>query len=186
MKRIGIVLAIIVTLALVAGCASSGGSSGGNAAKSGGTAAALKPYSVDLKTLPFVKNAKPFTRKYDDLIIPFPEFPVDVTQYTRVTITCKYFDAAGEEIEQSDTKAMVSFLYDGRSRDRGPDMGPGGNAPLKELNVGGYSGLVNKDRGVRVSLKKAPEVIILQNCDDVVKFIELTSIVFHTKSASGE
>jgi len=184
MKRIGIVLAIIVSLVLVAGCAGSGGSNGGGAAKSGGTAD-LKPYSVDLKTLPFVRNEKPFTRKYDDLIIRFPDFPVDVTKYTRVTITCKYFDAAGAEIEQSDTKAMVSFLYDATSRDRGPDLGPGGNAPLKELNAGGYSGLIQRDKGVRVSLKKAPEVIILQNCDDSVKFIELTSIVFHNKTASG-
>jgi len=181
MKKIGIVFAIVVSLAFVTGCASSGG----NAAKSGGTAD-LKPYTVDLKTLPFVKNAKPFTRKWDDLIIPLPEFPVDVTQYKRVTITCKYFDAAGVEIEQSDTKAMVSFLYDAKNRDRGPDMGPGGNAPLKELNVGGYSGLVNTDKGVRVMLKKAPEVIILQNCDDSVKFIELTSVIFHNKTASGE
>ena len=186
MKKISIILAIVIALTLVAGCASSGdsGSSGG-AAKSGG-AADLKPYSVDLKTLPFVRNARPFTRKWDDLIIPFPDFPVDVTKYTRVTITCKYYDELGAEIEQSDTKAMVSFLYDAKSKDRGPDMGPGGNAPLKELNVGGYSGLVNKDKGVRVILKKAPEVIILQNCDDIVKFIELTSIVFHTKTASGE
>jgi len=184
MKKISIVLAVLIALTLVAGCASSGGSSS-SGAKSGGAAAALKPYSVDLKTLPFVKNAKPFTRKWDDLIIPLPEFPVDVTQYSRVTITCKYFDAAGEEIEQSDTKAMVSFLYDAKSKDRGPEMGPGGNAPLKELNVGGYSGLVDKDKGVRVRLTKAPEVIILQNCADEVKFIELTSITFHTKTASG-
>jgi hypothetical protein len=184
MKKIGIILAVVITVTLFAGCASSG-DSGGGAAKSGNTAA-LKPYSVDLKTLPFVRNARPFTRKWDDLIIRFPEFPVDVTQYSRVTVTCKYFDADGVEIEQHDTKAMVSFLYDASSRDRGPDMGPGGNAPMKELNVGGYSGLVNKDRGVRINLKKAPEVIILQNCDDDVKFIELTSIIFHNKTASGE
>jgi len=182
MKKITIILTVVIALVLVAGCASSGDSSGGG--KSGGTA--LKPYSVDLKTLPLVRNATPFTRKWDYLFIRFPKFPVDVTKYTRVTITCKYFDAAGEEIEQSDTKAMVSFLYDASSRDWGPEMGPGGNAPLKELNVGGYSGLVNKDKGVRVVLKQAPEVIILQNCDDSVKFIELTSIVFHTKTASGE
>jgi len=185
MKKISIILAIVIALTLVAGCASSGSSGSSSAAKSSAPAN-LQPYSVDLKTLPFVKNAKAFTRKWDDLIIPFPDFPVDVTKYTRVTITCKYYDEKGVEIEQSDTKAMVSFLYDAHNKDRGPDMGPGGNAPLKELNVGGYSGLVNKDKGVRVSLKKAPEVIILQNCDDIVKFIELTSIVFHTKTASGE
>jgi hypothetical protein len=183
MKKTSIILAVVIALVLFAGCASSGDSSGGG--KSGGTAA-LQPYSVDLKTLPMVKNARPFARKWDDLIIRFPPFPVDVTKYTRVTITCKYYDADGVEIEQSDTKAMVSFLYDASSKDRGPDMGPGGNAPLKELNVGGYSGMVNKDKGVRVILKQAPEVIILQNCDDAVKYIELTSVVFHTKTASGE
>lgn len=179
MKKIGIFTAIAFALTLVAGCTSA------PAAKSGGTAAALKPYTVDLKTLPFVKNAKAFTRNYDDLIIPLPEFPVDVTKYKRVTITCKYYDAAGAEIQQSDTKAMVSLLYDGKSKDRGPDMGPGGNAPLKEFNVGGYSGLVNTDKGVRILLTKAPEVIILQNCHLDVKFIELTGIIFHNGSASG-
>jgi len=179
MKKIGITLAIVVALTFVVGCASSGG--GGKS--SGG--AALKPYSVDLKTLSYTKNPKPFTRKYDDMIIPFPTLPVDVTKYSRVTITCKYFNAAGEEIEQSDTKAMVSFLYDAKGG-RGPDMGPGGNAPLKELNVGGFSGLVDKDRGVRINLTKTPEVIILQNSDLDVKFIELTGIIFHNKTASGK
>jgi len=181
MKKLGVILAILAVLALVAGCASSGGGAGSSKSSGG---AALKPYSVDLKTLPFTRNAKPFTRKYDDMIIFFPEFPVDVTQYSRVTITCKYFDADGVELPQSDTKAMVSFLYDAKGG-RGPDMGPGGNAPLKELNVGGFSGLVDKDRGVRVKLTKPPEVIILQNSDLDVKFIELTSIVFHNKTASG-
>jgi len=180
MKKTSIVLAVVIALVLVAGCASSGGGS----AKSGG-AADLKPYSVDLKTLPLVKNAKPFTGIYDALIIRFPDFPVDITKYTRVTITCKYFDEAGAEIVQSDTKAMVTILYDASSKDWGPEMGPGGNAPLKEFNVGGYSGLVNNDKGVRVNFKKAPEVIIFQNSDKVVKYIELTSITFHTKTASG-
>jgi hypothetical protein len=183
MKKIGVILTIAIALTLVVGCASSGGSSGGKAASA---TPDLKPYSVDLTTLPFVRNAKAFTRNYDDLIIRFPEFPVDVTKYTRVTITCKYFDAAGEEMEQSDTKAMVSLVYDPDSKDRGPDMGPGGNAALKEMNVGGYSGLVNTDKGTRVRLTKAPGAIILQNSHIDVKFIELTGITFHTKTASGE
>jgi len=181
MKKLGIILAIVVALTFVVGCASSGGA---DSSKSSG-GAALKPYSVDLSTLAYTKNPKPFTRKYDDMIIPFPSLPVDVTQYSRVTITVKYFNAAGEEIEQSDTKAMVSFLYEAKGG-RGPDMGPGGNAPLKELNVGGFSGLIDKDRGVRIKLTKVPEVIILQNSDLDVKFIELTGIIFHNKTASGK
>jgi len=184
MKKISIVLAVIVSLTLAAGCASSGGggaSSGGSTAK----AADLKPYVVDLKTLPLVKNEKPFTGMYNPLIILLPEFPVDITQYTRVTITAKYFDEKGAEIEQHDTKAMVTMVYDPASKDWGPEMGPGGNAPLKEFNVGGYSGLINTDKGVRVRFTKAPGAVILQNSALDVKYIELTSLVFHTGSASG-
>jgi hypothetical protein len=180
MRKIGVIIAIAIALTLV-GCASSGGSS-----KSSGGGAALAPYSVDISTLPLVKNEKPFTRKYDDLMIRFPELPVDVTQYSRVTITCKYYDENGVEIPQGDWHAMVSLVYDPSSSDRGPEMGPGGNAPLKEFNVGGYSGLVHQDRGVRMlKLKQAPKAILFQSCDDETKYIEVTGITFHNKTASG-
>jgi len=182
MKKIGIILAIVAALTFVAGCASSGGSSGGG----GGGGAALKSYSVDLSTLPLVKNAKPFVKKYDDLLITFPQFPVDVTQYSRITITCKYFDASGTELTQADTRAMVSLIYDLKGDIRGPEMGPGKNTPLKEMNVGGFSGLVDKDRGVRIKITQPLGGILFQNSDDIVKFIELTGIIFHNKTASGE
>jgi len=175
MKKIGIILAIAIALTLVVGCASSGGSSGGKSA--GG--ADLKPYSVDLKTLPFVKNAKPFTKKYDDLLIPFPTLSVDVTQFKRVTINCKYFNGNGEELPQADTMAMVSLIYDIKGDIRGPEMGPGKNTPLKEFNVGGFSGLVNSEKGVRISLNQPLGGILFQNSGDVVKFIEVTEITFH-------
>jgi len=204
MKKIGIILTIAIALTLVVGCASSGGSS-----SSSGGGAALKPYSVDLSTLSLVvpeppkgteavlkgqyktrqavKNATPFVKKYDDLLILFPaQFPVDITQYSRITITCKYFDASGAELEQADTRAMVSLVYDLKGDLRGPEMGPGKNTPLKEMNVGGFSGLVNTDRGVRIKLNQVPGGILFQNSDDIVKFIELTGITFHTKTASGE
>jgi len=184
MKKISIVLAVFITLALASGCASSGGgSSSGNNAKS--DSANLKPYVVDLKTLPLLKNEKPFKGIYDYLIINFPEFPVDVTKYTRATITCKYFDEKGVEMEQHDTRALVIIVYDAASKDWGQPMGPSANAPLKEMNVGGYSGLVNTDKGTRLRLTKAPGSIIFQNCDESVKYIELTSLIFHTGSASG-
>jgi len=206
MKKIGIILAIAIALTFVVGCASSGGSSSGGG---GGGGAALKPYSVDLSTLSLVvpeppkgteavlkgqyktqkavKNATPFVKKYDDLLILFPEqFPVDITQYSRITITCKYFDKSGAELDQADTRAMVSLIYDLKGDLRGPEMGPGKNTPLKEMNVGGFSGLVNTDRGVRVKLTQVPGGILFQNSDDMVKFIELTGITFHNKTASGE
>jgi len=182
MKKIGIILSIAIALTLVVGCASSGGGSSGG----GGGGAALKPYAVDLSKLPLVKNQKPFTKKYDDLLITFPPFPVDITQYSRVTITCKYFDASGAELPQADTRAMVSLIYDLKGDIRGPEMGPGKNTPLKEFNVGGFSGLVNTDRGVRIKLIQPLGGILFQNSDDMVKFIELTGITFHNKTASGE
>jgi len=181
MKKIGVILAIVVALTFV-GCASSGGSS----SSGGGGGAALKPYVVNLSTLPLVKNQKAFVKKYDDLLILFPQFPVDVTQYSRITITCKYFDASGAELQQADTRAMVSLIYDVKGDIRGPEMGPGKNTPLKEFNVGGFSGLVNTDRGVRIKLTQPLGAILFQNSDDVVKYIELTGITFHNKTASGE
>jgi hypothetical protein len=177
MKKIGIILAIAIALTFV-GCASSGGS--------GGATENLPPYTIELSSFEFVKNAAPFTKKYDDLIIPFPEFSVDITKYSRVTITCKYYGADGVELAQGDTKAMVTLAYDPKGDIRGPEMGPGKNTPLKEMNVGGYSGLVNTDKGVRVRLTQAPGIILFQNSDDAVKYIELTGITFHTKTASGE
>ncbi|MDR0300736.1 MAG: hypothetical protein LBI04_00285 [Treponema sp.] len=178
MKKIGIVLAIALALTLV-GCASSGGSSSGGGAD-------LAPYSVDLSTLPLVKNANPFTQNWDDLLILFPAFPVDVTQYSRITINCKYYNAAGEEMPQSDSRVMVSLIYDPEGDIRGPAMGPGPNTPLKEMNVGGFSGLVNTDKGTRIRLKQAPGAILFQNNTLDVRFIEVTQITFHNKTASGE
>jgi len=173
MKRIGIILAIVVALTLVVGCASSGGSSAGGG---GGNAA---PYSVDLSTLPLVKNKTPFKQIYDDLLIEFPKLPVDVTQYKRVTINCKYFNEKGDEIAQGDTNAMVSLIYDLKGDIRGPDMGPGKNTPLKEFNVGGYSGMVSTEKGVRINLTQPLGAILFQNSNPGVKYIEVTEITFH-------
>jgi len=202
MKKIGITLAIVIALTLVVGCASSGGSS---ASSSGGD----KPYSVDLskliqvvneppkqyedlfksgqyKTISALKNPAPFARKYDNLLFLFPEFPVDITKYKRVTINCKYYNSNNEEIGQGDTKAMVTLILDPKGDLRGPDMGSGKNTPLKEFNVGGFSGLVSTDKGTRIVLSQAPGAILFQNSADDVKFIEVTQITFHNGSASGK
>ena len=171
MKKIGIVLAFVVALALL-GCPSQ------PPPPAPAPAAAITSYTVDLGSLPAKRNAKAFAKNYDDFLIELPTFPVDVTQFSRVTITAKYFDAAGKEIAQADGQAMVSFLYDPKSKDRGPDMGPGGNAPLKEFNIGGASGLVSGERGVRVKLTQQPGAVLFQNSNVNVKFIEVTEITF--------
>jgi len=204
MKKLSVILTVVIALALVTGCASSGG--GGGAAKGGG--GGDKPYSVDLsklvqvindpprqyedliktgnyKTSSALKNPSPFLRKYDNLLFLIPELPVDVTKYKRVTINCKYYNSANEEVPQSDTKAMVTLILDVKGDMRGPDMGPGRNTPVKEFNVGGFSGLVSSDKGVRISLSQQPGAILFQNSDDLIKYIEVTQITFHNGSASG-
>jgi len=190
MKKISVILAVLAILALV-GCASSGGG-GGSSAGSGAA-----PYSVDLSKLRVVamggagnntvgeptgetvRNKVPFAKNYDDLMILFPSDMPDITGYARITIKCKYFNADGEEIPQGDTNAMVSLIYDLTGNIRGPDMGPGPNTPLKEFNVGGFSGMVSSDRGVRVALRQNPSAILFQNSNVNVKFIEVTEITFH-------
>jgi len=131
-----------------------------------------------------VRNKEPFTKKWDDLMLLFPEFSVDFTKYKRVTIRCKYFDANNVEIPQSNEKAMVSLIYDINGDIRGPEMGPGPNTPLKEFNVGGVSGVVSLDGGAGVNLTKAPGAILFQNTSEDVKFIVATEIVFHNRDAS--
>jgi len=202
MKKFSIILAIAIAVSLFVGCASSGGSSGGS--KSGGGDA---PYTVDLtklvqvvndpqgyevllksgnyKTSTALKNPVPFGGIYDNLLFLFPELPADITKYKRVTINCKYYNAKNEELAQSDTKAMVTLILDPKGDLRGPDMGPGKNTPLKEFNVGGYSGLVSTDKGTRVTLSQAPGAILFQNSGNDVKFIEVTQITFHNGTASG-
>jgi len=190
MKKISVILAVLAILAL-AGCASSGGGGGGGESASTGASS----YSVDLSRLRVVtlgagdavgeptglsvRNSNPFTKNYDDLFILFPSDMPDVTGYSRITINCKYFNADGGEINQGDSNAMVVLVYDINGDKRGPEMGAGPNTPLKEFNVGGFSGQVSTPRGVRVNLRQNPGAILFQNSNVGVKFIEVTEITFH-------
>jgi len=204
MKKLGAVLAILAVVALV-GC---GSGTAGGAAKSGGGAA---PFKVDLSkltalqseagknsetvlagkytTFQGVRNKTPFAKNYDDfLFLLTPDvLPPDLSKYQRLTLTVKYFGKDGTEMAQGDGMAMVSFIYDLKAKDiRGPQMGPGPNTPVKEMNLGGYSGLINKDRGIRVTFDKAPQGLLLQNSNPGVAFIELTSLVFHNGDYSSQ
>ncbi|MDR2597007.1 MAG: hypothetical protein LBC76_06780, partial [Treponema sp.] len=136
-----------------------------------------------------VKNDKPFSKAWDDLLIELPAdaLPSDFSKYTRFTVTCKYYNAGGVEIEQGDSNVMVSMIYDLKGDIRGPANGPGANTPVKEFNVGGFSGLIHKDRGIRVTFSQAPQAILFQNnSGSAVAFIELTSIVFHNGDYKSE
>jgi len=199
MKKIGIVLAIVFALTFVFGC----GSGSTPAASGGGGGADLKPFSVDLSTLSYrmfsdktnslgaatakgVKNATPIPGQWDGVFFIFSDFPVDVTKYKRVTINAKYYDGKGAEITQADGKTMVVVVYDLNGDLKGPEMGAGKNTPLKEFNVGGFSGMVSQDKGSRITLTKAPGGILLQAADPSVKYIEVTQFTLHNGSASGK
>jgi hypothetical protein len=203
MKKLGAVLAILAVVALV-GC---GSGTAGGAAKGGGGGA--PPFKVDLsklstvdiasgstaqdtpktKTIPGVKNKAPLTKAWGDVLILLPKeaLPTDFSKYTRFTLTCKYFDASGAEIDQGDSNAIVSMIYDLNGDIRGPAQGPGANTPVKEFNVGGFSGLIHKDRGIRVTFSQAPQAVLFQNnSGSKVAFIELTSMVFHNGDYKSE
>jgi hypothetical protein len=204
MKKLGVVLAILAVVALV-GCGS--GTAGGAAKGDGGGAA---PFKVDLsklsmvvpekpkkiedvlkgqyKTVPGVKNTVAFTQNYDDLLILLTasDIPADFSKYTRCTITVKYYNPKGDEIKQADGFAMAVLVYDIKGDLRGPAMDAGPNTPLKQMNLGGYSGMASTDRGARVSLSKPPQAILLQNANAGVAFLELTSLVFHNGDYKSE
>ncbi|MCL1931360.1 MAG: hypothetical protein FWF55_06050 [Treponema sp.] len=187
MKKWGIVCAVIAVAALV-GCASSGGSGGGGASGDAYTVdlSACKVVELGDKdaigapTGETVRNPNPFQRNYDNLLILFPEFPVDVTKFSRVTIRAKYFNSDGGEIIQGDGNAMVSLIEDVTKDMRGgAGEGVYANIPLKQYNVGGFSGPASTDRGSRIKLSMAPQGILFQNSNPNVKFIELTEVTFH-------
>lgn len=176
MKKLSVIIAIIAALAVI-GCASSGGGGGGSDAP---------PYSVDLSAFPLVKNTEPLTQDWEDFLIT-PVFDKDVSAYSRVTIRTKFYRADGSEITQADGQVMVSFILDLEGDWRGPAMGPGPNTPLKEFNVGGFSSLLHGDKGIRVRLSRNPGGILFQrNPASPVAFIELTELVFHNSTASGQ
>lgn len=189
MKRFFVITALIIALAFT-GCASSGGSS----------AASLPPFEVDLSTMsvvhevndeldmstmvPGVRNVAPLAMAWRWFVVLFGEnsLPPNVTEYTRVTIETKYYGEGGVEIEPGDGNMQLALFFDVEG-DVHTDYNP--NLAFKEMNVMGYSGVVNKDNGVRARLKTPPQGIMLQASNDDVRFIEITRIVFHTGSASG-
>jgi len=206
MKKLRVIFAILAVLTIF-GCAStSGGNSG---AKSGGSVA---PFVVDLSKLTAVKSEKdvkieeqlqsgkyqtqtalknqtPFVKKWDDfyIILPPSALPSDFSKYTRLTVTCKFFNAKGEELEPGDSMAQVALIYDPKGDLRGPASDPGPNTPVKSQNIGGYSGMIHKDKGIRITFSKAPQGLMFQNAqNEEVKFIELTSLVFHNGDYSSE
>jgi hypothetical protein len=130
-----------------------------------------------------VKNGTAFSKNYADLMILLPTFPASIkwSDFDRVIIMVKFFDANGNQKNGADGMGMVTILYDPANGDiRGPKgggEGPGSNNPLKTYNLGGYSSNISQ-AGSRIRMDKAPGGILIQNSNSDVKFIEVTEITF--------
>ena len=171
---------LIIVLAAMAVVTLAGCKKKTDAETSAASAGKIDRLEVDLSTLPATINAKPFEKNYDDFPIIFPAWPanIDWTNFNRAIIRVKYYYDDMEEIDPSDGQAMVSLVYDITGDWRGPEMGPGPNTPLKHFNLGGYSGSLHLENGARIRLERAPEMILFQNSNVNVSFIELTELVF--------
>ena len=188
MKKLGVILAILVAISFV-GCGSTGGGSGGGGAE---------PLIVDLSKVQMLevinqdnstvgplmgnvlRNPEPLARQWQGIMWVFPDDFVDISQYTRVTVTAKFFNSEGVELPPRDSMAMIVFVYDIAGDWHGPAMGAGPNTPLKEFNLMGFSGMVHKDRGSRHGMNRAPKGLFIQRAQDAnVAYIQLTSVVFH-------
>jgi len=147
---------------------------------------AEEPFSVDLSLLPQVRNSAPFTRQWDDLIIPFPAGmfdEIDFRAFTRVTIRADYFDADGNLVEPDNDLAMVVLVYDlDRNFGDSPDgVSPGPNSPLRQLHIGGEWGSIHTERGSMMRLIREPAAIVFHNMSTLVRYIEVTEITFHNR-----
>jgi len=153
------------------------------------------PYHVDLKKITLhavtsnpdklgapighiAKNRTPITKNWEDLMFLLPADMPDVTGYIRVTVTLKFYDSKNVMLVPfRDSMAMASMIYELDANWRA-DMG--GNTVFKEFNVGGFSGMLHTDRGVRVGLSKNPKALLVQSAQDrTVSYIEVTNIIFH-------
>jgi len=173
MKRVGIVTAVVVSLAVVGfmGCA-------GGPERDPDAFFTVDFAGWGLQT----RNAAPLGGQWADFLIRFPDeiHDIDFRAFSRVTIRANAFNADGEPL-QGDDLMMVTVIYDMAGDIRGPEGGPGPNTPLKEFNVGGSMGTVHTRRGTPLRLNRAPEGVLFQNSNAIVRYIEVVEITFHNR-----
>jgi len=147
-----------------------------------------------------VMNADPLERQWADFAIFLPEFPEDINWagFNRARVRVRYYYDDFIEFDPANSKVMVSLIYDPDGDWRGPSEGPGPNTPLKAFNLtngrrpweadfeedalpfgsrDGASG-ISSNRGAFTFLTQAPSVILFQNADANVAYIEVTEITF--------
>ena len=147
-----------------------------------------------------VMNPEPLERQWSDFALYLPPFPEDINWagFNRARVRVRYYYDDFVTFEPRNSAVMVSLIYDPDGDWRGPAEGPGPNTPLKAFNLtdgrrpgeedaeedeipfgsrDGASGL-SSERGAFMFLEKAPSIILFQNADSNVAYIEVTEITF--------
>jgi hypothetical protein len=180
MKKLGVIIAIIalVTVSAVISCASTGGGS-------------QDRFTADLSTFTMIKNTTPIPAVDRGFLIPFPEFPVDITQYKRITVRAKAYDAGGNDITAWTDNGVLRMHWD-LSLPEGD--GPGqlknrANILFTETNCG-FEGLgqITHNEGVLMGLTpggQKPAGLSIESNSANVKFLEIVQITFHNGTAKA-
>ena len=184
MKRFGVVIAIVALVAAFAviGCVSTGGGKGSNDER----------YTVDLSTLPAIRNTQPFAQIHDQLMIDLSGLPIDVSQFRRVTIRLRAFDARNNIITGWNANGVSRLILDTTGYTQGTNEARfknlGGNVALMEVNTG-FEGLgaISSNEGVLMGIRSKPAALglLIENNSNEVRFIEITEITFHNGTAKA-
>ncbi|MDR2964678.1 MAG: hypothetical protein LBU88_02765 [Treponema sp.] len=147
-----------------------------------------------------VMNPDPLEKTWADFALYLPEFPADINWagFNRARVKVRYYYDDFVTFEPRNSAVMVSLIYDPDGDWRGPAEGPGPNTPLKAFNLtngrrpgeedaeedelpygsrDGASG-ISSERGSFMFLDKAPSIILFQNADSNVAYVEVTEITF--------
>ena len=163
-------IALIASLAFV-GCnqpTGNGGDAGTGANASTGTGSTTQEWDgiVDL-TGKTTKNATAFTKAYDGFVIDFGR-TVDLTQYSKLEVTAKFFDADNTEITA--TWGLGQFLV---LDDAAGEWGPHTIKTQYNLGMSNWDPISTENLG-----STNAKAIAVQNSTVNVKYIEVTQIKF--------
>jgi hypothetical protein len=180
MKRMGAVFAVVAlaTAFAVVGCATGGG----------GRADPDARFTVDLSTLPAIRNVEPFTKQWDQFMVDISGLPVDVSEFRRITVRLRALDANGNNITSWGANGVTRLIVDttgythGSQDDRFKNVG--GNVAFVEVNTG-FEGLgaISSDQGVLMGIRQRPGGLLFENNSADVSFLEITEITFHNSTA---
>jgi hypothetical protein len=146
-------------------------------------------YTADLSKFEIIKNTTPIPAVDRGFLIPFPEFPVDITQFKRITVRAKAYDAGGNDITAWTDNGVLRMHWD-LSLPDGDGSGQlknSANTLFTEVNCG-YEGLgqITHNEGVMMGLTpggRVPAGLSIESNSANVKFLEIVQITFHNGTA---